>query len=131
MPLISIQSVAGCKEVVCTQCGGVTEAAKRAMSIFCPHCHQRVILQDFRIRRYHGVVEFATCGNVVVEQRGFLVARVRVDNLTVKGKVHGRVTARGSIKVCKNGRLKGDVTTPLLIVENGGMLDGFVQIRPL
>ena len=131
MPLISIQSVADCKEVVCPHCGGVTEAARRAMSIFCPHCHQRVILEDFRIRRYHGVVEFATCGDVVVERRGFLVASVKVDNLTVKGKVQGKVTARGSVRICKNGQLKGDVTTPLLIVESGGMLDGFVQVRPL
>ena len=128
MPLIATEHASGVKKVVCTHCEAVSEAAQRAMSIFCPHCHKRVILEDFKIRSYHGVVEFATCGDIVVERRGFVVAPVKVQNLTIKGKVHGRVSARGQVKVCKTGQLKGDVDAPTLVVESGATIDGFLRI---
>ena len=128
MPLIATEHASGVKKVICTHCEAVSEAAQRAMSIFCPHCHKRVILEDFKIRSYHGVVEFATCGDIVVERRGFVVAPVKVQNLTIKGKVHGRVSARGQVKVCKTGQLKGDVDAPTLVVESGATIDGFLRI---
>ena len=128
MPLIATEHASGAKKVICTHCGGVSEAAQRAMSIFCPHCHKRVILEDFKIRSYHGVIEFATCGNIVVERKGFVVAPIKVQDLTIKGKVHGQVTARGQVKICKNGQLKGDVMAPSLVVEIGATIDGFFRI---
>ena len=128
MPLIATKHTSGAKKIVCTHCNGVSEAAQRAMSIFCPHCHKRVILEDFKIRSYHGVIEFATCGDILVERKGFVVAPIKVQNLTIKGKVHGRVIARGRVKICKTGQLRGDIDAPCLVVEQGARIDGFLRI---
>ena len=131
MPLISTQRPAASKEVVCTHCAQPSEVARRAMSVFCPHCHKRVILENYKIRGYYGVTEFATCGDIVVERSGHVVAPVKVSNMTVKGKVKGHVTARGKVEVRKTGSIKGDVEARSVLVEKGGMLDGFLRVGPL
>ena len=128
MPLISTQRPAAVKEVVCTRCGETSEAARRAMSIFCPHCHQRVILENYKIRSYYGVTEFATCGDIVVERGGHVVAPIKVKDLTVKGKVQGRIIARGKVVIRRTGSINGDINASALLVEKGGTLNGFIRL---
>lgn len=130
MPSISKQPQAAVKEVLCTYCGQPTEVARRAMSVFCPHCKQRLILENFKIRSYYAVREFYTCGDIVVERKGHVVAPIRVENLTVKGKVQGNVTARGTVTIGKTGSFKGEMETPCLHLETGAVLDGFLRIGP-
>ena len=131
MPLISRQERSAARQVVCTHCGLTSEASRRAMSVFCPHCHQRVILEDFRVRGYYGVIDFATCGDIVVERGALVVAPIKVGRLAVKGKVQGNVIARRGVTVKKTGSLVGDIQAPSLVVERGGALRGFVRINPV
>jgi len=121
---------AAMKRVFCTHCGQVMDVAVRAMSVFCRHCNKRLILEDFKIDSYYAVRDFATCGDVVIEKKGHVVAPIKAGNLTVKGKVQGHVTARGQVEIKKTGWFKGDLEAPCLVVENGAVLDGFVRIGP-
>lgn len=98
------------------------------MSIFCPHCKQRLILENFKIKTYYAVREFFTCGDITVEKKGHVVAPVRVGKLTVKGKLQGSVSARGTVHISKTGWFKGDIQAPSIRVDRGGVLDGFVRI---
>jgi len=98
------------------------------MSIFCPECHKRIILEDLKIKSYYAVSEFATSGNVLVEKKGFVVAPIRADHVTVKGRVQGAVAARSWVHVSKTGQLKGDITAPSIFVEEGAAIDGFLRI---
>ena len=116
------------KQATCTYCAQVVEVARRAMSVFCPHCKKRLILEDYKIRSYYAVREFFTCGDIVVERRGHVVAPIKVGNLTVRGKVHGHVTARGRVSICKAGWFKGELEAPTLRVEGGAVVDGFLRI---
>jgi hypothetical protein len=118
------------KRVACTHCGGESEVADRAMSVFCPHCRKRLILENFRIKSYHAVREFATCGNIVVEKRGAVAARIVVDNLLVRGRIQGDVLARGKIQITRTGEVRGDLRAPRLIVEVGATIKGHCQIGP-
>ncbi len=114
--------------VVCTHCQIECEVAKRAMSIFCPHCRKRLIIEDYAIKNYTSVRELVTCGDVVVEQRGHVRARIKVCNLIVKGKIQGDVTARGSVKIGKTGHLIGDLEATVLEIEGGAVLEDFLRI---
>ena len=116
------------KKIACTHCGGTSDVAPRAMSIFCPHCRKRLILEDFKIDSYYAVRDFSTCGDIIVEKKGHVVAPIKVGNLTVKGKVQGHVTARGEVNITKTGWFKGDIEAVSLHIENGAVLDGFVRI---
>lgn len=117
------------REAVCTHCAQVCAVGRRAMSVVCPHCNQRLILEDFRITSYYGVREFATCGDILVEKNGHVAARITVGNLTVNGEVQGDVVARGRIAIHKTGSLKGNICAPRLRVESGARLNGFVRIQ--
>ena len=88
----------------------------------------QLILEDFEIQTYYAVRDFATCGDIVVEKSGHVVAPIKVGNLTVKGKVQGRVTARGHVHIHKTGYLKGDIEAPALQIDQGAVLDAFVRI---
>ena len=119
-----------CREVLCTHCGSQTEVARRAMSVFCPHCKQRLILEDYKIKSYHATRLFATCGDIIVERSGVVSAPIRVGNLTVRGQVQGEVDARGCVQIASTGQLRGDIRAPRLIVADGARLDGFFRIVP-
>ncbi len=120
----------GVKKVVCTHCGGESEVAKRAMSVFCPHCKQRLILEDYTIKSYHASRLFATSGNIVVERRGIVSAPIRVHNLIIKGQVKGNVMARGCVTVASTGQLRGNVQAPRIVVDDGATVDAFLRITP-
>jgi len=128
MPTTSNKHTEAAKQVVCTHCEQVCEVGRRAMSVFCPHCRKRLILEDYKITGYHGVREFATCGDVVVERYGNVAAFIKVGSLIVKGRVRGDVIARERVKIHKTGWLQGDIQAPLLRVEGGAKLSGFLRI---
>lgn len=100
------------------------------MSVNCRHCNRRVIIEDLKIKAYHAVVRLATAGKVEVARRAQVVARVRVDELIVKGEVKGNVVAAGRVEVTKHGRIDGDVSCPRLSVQPGATLNGFFRIEP-
>ena len=128
MPILKAREDAQTRSVVCTNCERVSEVASRAMSVFCPHCKKRLILEDYKIKGYYAVTDFATCGDIVVERRGFVVGPVKVENLTIKGKLQGQVTARGKVTIGKGAWIKGDVVAPRLQIKSGAIVDGFLRI---
>lgn len=99
-----------------------------ALPVVCPHCSNRLILEDYKITGYYGVREFATCGDIVVERIGTVATLIKVGNLTVKGTVQGNVFARGCVSIRKTGTYRGDIQAPVLHVEGGAKLKGFVRI---
>lgn len=116
------------REVVCPECGGAIAVAARAMSVFCPHCSRRVILEDHQITGFYASRNFATAGDIVVEPRGSVTAPIKAHHVTVKGEVRGPVLAWVAVEVASTGQLRGDVTTPTLVVRRGGRLEGFCRI---
>ncbi len=122
------QSKAAVRQVICTHCHCATDVALRAMSVFCPHCNKRLILEDYKIDSYYAVREFSTCGDVVVEKKGHVVAPIKASNLTIKGKVQGSVVVRGQVEIKKTGWFKGELEAPCLVIEGGAVFDGFVRI---
>ena len=118
------------KSVVCTHCGGSVDVARRAMSVFCPYCKTRLILENYRIKTYHASRLFATCGDIVVEKSGLVSAPIRAENLTVRGRVQGDVEARGVVQVAATGQVRGDICATRLVVSSGAQLNGFCRIQP-
>jgi DNA-directed RNA polymerase subunit RPC12/RpoP len=116
------------RRIDCPYCAEAIDITSRAMSIFCPHCRERVILENFKIKTYHATRDFVTVGDVAVEKTGTLSAPARVKDMTVKGKVWGNVTARGRVYIKKTGLIKGDVVSPALVVDEGGVLVGHCRI---
>jgi cytoskeletal protein CcmA (bactofilin family) len=86
------------------------------------------VVEDYRTASYVAVRMVATCGDVIIEKRGEIVASVRAVNLTVAGKLTGDVVALGRVVIHSTGRVKGNIRAPLLRMESGAALDGNVWI---
>jgi cytoskeletal protein CcmA (bactofilin family) len=98
------------------------------MSGVCPHCNRRLLVEDVRINMYHAVRKVATCGDVWVGERGHLVASVQATNLTVQGKLTGDVLVSGRVVIGGRGSVTGDIDAPLLAMDSGAALSGYLRI---
>ena len=119
------------RDVPCVHCGGPNTVSRRAMSIFCQHCRKRLILEDYVIKSYQGLRSYSTCGDIVIERTGRIMANTHACNLTVRGKLEGDVHALGCVEVVAEGELSGHVSAGSLKVVDGAMLTGFCDIRPI
>ncbi|MBI5025923.1 MAG: polymer-forming cytoskeletal protein [Nitrospirae bacterium] len=61
---------------------------------------------------------------VVLGERGFLKGDVRAKGIMVGGKVEGSLKADEVIEIRPKGEVCGDITSPKLIVVEGGILIG-------
>jgi predicted acyltransferase (DUF342 family) len=128
MPRIAKKLKPVLKQVFCTHCGQPSEVGDKAISVVCRHCNKRLITENLKVANYHAVREFATCGDIVVEKNGQVVALVKAANLTVRGKVKGNVIARRCVTIGKTGQLQGDIQAFAVNIENGASYDGYVRI---
>jgi cytoskeletal protein CcmA (bactofilin family) len=51
-------------------------------------------------------------------------AQINVGSIIINGSVEGDVIAKASVEIKAPGRLRGNVTTPTLIIEKGVVFDG-------
>lgn len=100
------------------------------MQITCKHCYKSLRVEDVLIKAYEARRSIDTCGVVVVEKRGNVVAdRILCGGLIVRGKVKSSVQSRGTVLVGPEADLIGDVTAPSLAIGAGAVLNGFYRIN--
>ncbi|HEY0008603.1 MAG TPA: polymer-forming cytoskeletal protein [Tepidisphaeraceae bacterium] len=115
--------------IVCLYCAKSQEVSRRAMQITCKYCYKSLRIEDVVIKQYEARRGIDTCGVVVVEKKGNVVAdRILCGGLIVRGKVKSTVTSRGTVLVGPEADLIGDVTAPALAVGAGAVLNGNYRI---
>ncbi len=104
------------RHVRCFQCGTELEAPKAAASTMCKRCSSYVDLSDYRITATVAK-NFRTHGWLVVEEKGYLL---NTDSLAaeavVKGRVIGKIAARGSLELHSSANIKGSFTAGRLVI---------------
>ena len=84
--------------------------------------------QDIRIDgSVHGSIEVGQ-HEVVLGAGSEVKADVNARSVLVGGKIEGDVTASDRIQIQSTGILFGDVASPRLIIQDGGMLRGKVDV---
>jgi cytoskeletal protein CcmA (bactofilin family) len=68
--------------------------------------------------------EVVTKDILILGENAVMNADVTVGTIITRGKVTGNITATKKIEVYKDGEIVGNIKTPLLIVEEGAILDG-------
>ncbi|MEK6591253.1 MAG: polymer-forming cytoskeletal protein [Nitrospinota bacterium] len=68
--------------------------------------------------------EVVTKDTLILGENAVMNADVTVGTIITRGKVTGNITATKKIEVYKDGEVVGNIKTPLLIVEEGAILDG-------
>ena len=57
-------------------------------------------------------------------------AKLTVGSVVINGTVEGDIVAKSSVEIKAPGRLKGNITTPALVIEKGVIFDGHCQMGP-
>lgn len=73
--------------------------------------------------------DIAVDGDVSVGQSGAVLGAVVADTVTVAGQVRGDIRARVSVAVRAGGRVDGDVKASRVSIDDGGVLDGGVDMN--
>jgi len=67
-------------------------------------------------------------GSLMIEQTGDIQADVDVGVCVIRGALTGNVNARSRVEIYKTARVQGDISTPVLLVEEGAMLSGAITM---
>ncbi len=118
------------RQILCPRCGTSQDVSRNAKSILCPGCHRNISTADIDINEYCAKIEMYTAGKISVGRKGSLIAEVRADEISVRGEIKGPVRSRGPVALEKGGRIFGNLTCPLLRVEDGAQLVGMVVAGP-
>jgi hypothetical protein len=115
--------------IVCLYCGKPQEVALRAITVTCRFCVKPLKLQDETIKNYEARRVIATCGIVVIEKKGQVVAdRVLCGGLVARGRIKGNIHSRGPVLVGPEAEIRGDVVAPTLAVGAGAVLHGYYKV---
>ena len=121
------------REITCYHCGYRLEVSSKAMSTTCGGCHKAIKVEDLVVKTYVPVNALQTCGKIRITRRGRVAAKQvhSGGTLWLEGAIEGSVAADGNIKLGPKSSWKGKkLTGPLLVVQDGAALDGFVQVGP-
>jgi cytoskeletal protein CcmA (bactofilin family) len=67
-------------------------------------------------------------GSLMIEQAGDVQADIEVGVCVIRGAVRGNVTASARVEIYKTATVQGDITTPVLLVEEGALLSGAITM---
>lgn len=82
---------------------------------------------DLRVEgRIEGTISVE--GEVVVSEQGSVDGEIEADDVVVEGRIEGGVRARGSARFRSGCRMRGDVRSPVVEVQEGGTLDGRIDM---
>ncbi|KHK01526.1 bactofilin family protein [Desulfovibrio sp. TomC] len=66
-------------------------------------------------------------GVLILGEEGLVEGRIRVGELITSGRVIGDVTASRRVMLNKSANLRGNITSPSIVIEDGAVLNG--QLR--
>lgn len=117
--------------IFCPRCDARQEVSGITKSTSCPGCHRNISTTDVEINEYCAKIEMYTAGIVTVGRKGTLIAEVRAEGVVVKGgEIKGPVTSRGPVSLEKGARLFGNLTAPLMAVQDGAQVVGMIVTGP-
>ena len=68
--------------------------------------------------------EIFRSGTLIMSETAVIKGKVEVDALILNGIVEGEVNAKERVEIHSRGKLYGTILTPILIIEDGGILEG-------
>ncbi len=72
--------------------------------------------------------EISCDGNMVIGKDGKVEAKVEAVNLTIGGVLKGDVKVAERLEVLPTGRLEGNASTKIIVIEDGGFFSGSCEM---
>jgi cytoskeletal protein CcmA (bactofilin family)/predicted Zn-ribbon and HTH transcriptional regulator len=110
------------RRIACHKCGHTHDPQSQTQSTVCPACGTNIQLDDVEILA-HSTRIVQTRGTVHVGPEGFLNAtRVVCGNAFIEGRIAGKVTCEGTLRLRGSGLCRAKITTRRLIIDRGAIL---------
>lgn len=85
------------------------------------------------ILHFHGKLKgrIISDGELVVGESGIIEGDIEVGVLTLSGTLHGNILAKQKVHFLSTSRMHGDVSTPILKVDEGANWEGSINTNRL
>lgn len=132
--MFSVADITGARTrpVTCYSCAATFDVPARALVLTCPHCYQRVKVDDVVVYDSFIGPQLRTCGSILVARKGVVQAGVIQSSkaIEVLGRLHGQVRCAGPVFIGPKAVWEGDVTATHIIVEPGAtILGGLFRVQ--
>jgi cytoskeletal protein CcmA (bactofilin family) len=110
------------RHIACHECGHEHEVQPLSEFTACPACGTSIALHDIEITG-HSTRIVHTHGTVRVSREGFLNStRIVCGNAVVEGRIAGRITCSGTLRLGGHGVCRAQITTKSLLIDRGASL---------
>ncbi len=72
--------------------------------------------------------EILSGDELVIGESAIVNAEIKVGTLTISGQLNGNVSTTLKVEIHSSGRLCGNIVTPALVIEEGGIFDGMCRM---
>ena len=112
------------REVVCYECGQVSEVPSAALSANCLHCHAHLNMANVEIRPGSRRLTVRTLGDVTVAA-GTVLSNLSVvcRTMEVNGRVSGTFRCTGRLNFNVSTRVEGSISAGKLVVDKGAEVE--------
>jgi hypothetical protein len=120
------------RTVQCYHCRHRFQASRQAMTMTCPKCSKALLVEDVVIKVAHAVRKIQTCGRLVVQKKGRVIAQTveAHGGVEVEGLLEANVVSGGPVRIGAKAQWKGNCTAPSLEVELGGRINKCFFVIP-
>jgi len=63
-------------------------------------------------------------GILIISETAVIKGKLEVDALTLNGLIEGEVAAKERVEIHAKGKLYGNIFTPALVIQDGGIFEG-------
>ena len=66
--------------------------------------------------------------HLTVEPTGVVIANVKTENITIKGELHGDMTAVEKVEIHQGAKVIGNIVAPRIVIADGARFKGHVEM---
>src|SRR5439155_5965037 len=75
---------------------------------------------------FHGSISSGDM--LIIGEHALVHADIKVGEMEIHGQIFGRVEAKRRLEIAPTGHIRGDICTPVLVVNAGGVIDGRIEM---
>jgi hypothetical protein len=119
------------RDIRCYLCGHRFEVSTKTLSVPCPKCNKALKVEDVVVKSYLPVVDLQTCGKIIVQGSGRVVAKMirSGDGIECDGTLEGTIETDGEMNLGPKAYWKGaSLSSRSLNIAEGAKLIGIVKV---
>jgi cytoskeletal protein CcmA (bactofilin family) len=120
------------RRVQCYHCRHAFDVGAHAKTGSCPKCSKGLQLEDIIVKGLEAVRKLQTCGKIVVQKKGRVIAQLVEANegVLVEGHLEANVISRGTVRIAAKAQWKGDCHAQAVAIEAGCIITSGYFVVP-